>query len=436
MWLQRLRSLDKEITVGVIGAGSMGRGLVYQCAITPGIRCAVLADLDIDRAIASVEHTGLPYKVVRSLSDVNDAIRLGVMAVCEDGALVSECDGIDALIESTSAISEGGRFAERALLTGKHLVLMNSEIDLSFGPHFLRLARENGLVFTSCDGDQHGVIKRLHDEMTLWGLEPVMAGNIKGFLDRYSNPTRIVPEADKRNLDYRMATAYTDGSKLAIEMALVSNALDYVPARPGMMGPRAGHVSDVFDLFDFHAIRETGRPVVDYILGAEPGGGVFCVGYCDDPYQMGMLSYYKMGSGPFYLFYRPYHLCHVEAMQCVAEACLDGTSLLEPDYGFRANVNAFAKRDLHAGDVLDGLGGYDCYGLIEEVTEESVQTVLPLCISEGARLLHDVAKDGRITMDDVAFENGNVALAMYEKALGQRVSRTIAQEDPLRFQSV
>jgi predicted homoserine dehydrogenase-like protein len=151
---------------------------------------------------------------------------------------------------------------------------------------------------------------------------------------------------------------------------------------------------------------------------------------------MGMLSYYKMGGGPFYLFYRPYHLCHVEAMQSVSEACLDGTSLLQPDFGFRANVNSFAKRDLREGDVLDGLGGYDCYGLIEEVTDERVHTDLPLCISEGARLLHDVARDGRITLDDVSFEKGNVALAMYEKALGRQVTRSFAPKEDLRTESV
>jgi predicted homoserine dehydrogenase-like protein len=138
-----------------------------------------------------------------------------------------------------------------------------------------------------------------------------MAGNIKGFLDRYSNPTAIVPEADKRGLGYRMATAYTDGTKLNVEMALLANGLGLSASRPGMTGPPARHVQDALRLFDLAATHERGEAVVDYVLGAQPGGGVFVVGFCDDPYQRRMMEYYKMGPGPFFLFSRPYHLCHV-----------------------------------------------------------------------------------------------------------------------------
>src|SRR5262249_43322766 len=161
------------------------------------------------------------------------------------------------------------------------------------------------------------------------------AGNIKGFLDRYSDPVKIVPEADKRKLGYRMATAYTDGTKLCIEMSLVANACGLATTVPGMQGPRARDVHEVFDLFDLATIRGGGQPVVDYILGAKPDGGVFAIGHSDHPYQREMLAYYKMGQGPFYLFYRPYHLCHVEAMAGIAAACLDGRSVLQPDHGLQ-----------------------------------------------------------------------------------------------------
>ena len=135
-----------------------------------------------------------------------------------------------------------GEFAIYALAERKHLVLMNAEIDLIYGPYLLELAQRRGVTYTSCDGDQHGVIKRLVDDLRLWGFQLVMAGNIKGFLDRYSNPKKIVPEADKRNLDYKMATAFTDGTKLNIEMALVANALGLRVHKPGMHGPDAGNV--------------------------------------------------------------------------------------------------------------------------------------------------------------------------------------------------
>ena len=120
--------------------------------------------------------------------------------MCEDGGLVASADEVDVLVEASSSIGPAARFALAAIEHGKHLVLMNSEIDLAFGPHLMCLAHQRGVTYTSCDGDQHGVLKRLIDDLVLWGFAPVMAGNIKGFLDRYANPTTIVPEADARRL--------------------------------------------------------------------------------------------------------------------------------------------------------------------------------------------------------------------------------------------
>jgi predicted homoserine dehydrogenase-like protein len=246
----------------------------------------------------------------------------------------------------------------------------------------------------------------------------VVAGNIKGFLDRSANPTTIVPEADKRNLDYRMCTSYTDGTKLGIEMALVANAYGLRTAVPGMLGPRARDVTEVLDLFDFASIRDGESAVVDYVLGAEPGGGVFVVGASDDPYQRDMLEYYKMGKGPFYLFYRPYHLCHVEAMQSVAEAVLDGRALLQPTCGFRTNVIAYAKTDLRAGDSCDGIGGYTCYGMVENTPRDGTTDGLPICLAEDVVLARDIPRDERITMDDlVELPRDRDDFKLYESAV-------------------
>jgi predicted homoserine dehydrogenase-like protein len=398
--LERLKRLKAPVRVGMTGAGAMGKGLLHQCRVTPGIECVVLADTDCARAVAAAQSLGVAYRVVESERAMNDAIRAGELAVTTDGFLAAECEAADVFVESSSAILPAAEYSIAALERGKHLVLMNAEIDLAFGPALLALAREEGVVYTSCDGDQHGVIRRIIDDVTLWGFEVVMAGNIKGFLDRYSNPVKIVPEADKRNLSYQMATAYTDGTKLNIEMALLANALGYRTLTPGMLGPRARDVHEVFGLFDFEAIRAGGVPAVDYILGSEPNGGVFVVAYCDHPYQRDMMSYYKMGDGPFYLFYRPYHLCHVEAMESIAAAALDGVSLLEPRHGMRTNVYAYAKKPLAAGETLDGIGGFACYGMIENDAAES--DGLPICLAEGVELRRDVAPDARITMADVA----------------------------------
>lgn len=415
--LERLKTLNRPISVAIVGMGAMGKGLYYQCQSTPGMCCVAVADLDVQKARSFVESMGGSPKVVESVEAAEAAITAGLVAVCRDGDVLARMDGPQALVESTSAIAEAGRFAVTALEHGKHLILMNAEIDLIFGPYLMQLAHRQGLVYASCDGDQHGVIKRLIDEMQLWGFDPVMAGNIKGFLDRYSNPVKIIPEADMRRLDYRMCCAYTDGTKLNIEMALVANALGYVTDTVGMHGPQCTHVNDALKLFDLEGIRSRGKPVVDYVLGAEPGGGVYAIGYCEHPYQVEMMRYYKMGTGPFYLFYRPYHLCHVEAMRCIAEAVLDNVSLLEPRYGFRTNVFAYAKKDLKRGQDLDGIGGHTCYGMIENCDADGVSGGLPICLAERVQLKRDVLKDERIALSDVLVEPGRDDFTLYEEAL-------------------
>ena len=415
--LNRLLSLDTPIRVVITGMGAMGKGLLYQSHTTPGIECVAVADLDVDKAMAAVKDLSLVPRAADSSAEIHEAVRRGEVAVCEDGMSLSKMDGADVLIESTSAIAAAGQFALQALEHGKHLILMNAEIDLIFGPYLMQRAHELDLTYASCDGDQHGVIKRMIDEMELWGFEPVMGGNVKGFLDRYSNPTKIIPEADRRNLDYRMCTAYTDGTKLNIEMALLANSMGMKTDKPGMHGPQAEYVCDSFELFDFASMWDGHTPVVDYLLGAQPDGGVFAIGHCDHPYQRSLMKYYKMGEGPFYLFYRPYHLCHVEAMRCVAEAVLDGESLLEPTSGFRTNVFAYAKDDWKAGTKLDGLGGHCCYGLIENCPDQAAANGLPICLAEGICLKRDVRRDRPILMSDVEYDPQRDDFAMHQKAL-------------------
>jgi len=413
--LRRLEALDREIPVVIVGAGSMGKGLFYQCCVTPGVTCVGIADLEVERAVACAEMMGRPYRRADTAAEVAEALERGVVAVCTDGALLAECRGADVLIEASNCIAPAAAFAIAAIESGKHLVLMNSEIDLVFGPLLAAMARRNEVVYTSCDGDQHGVLKRLVDDLRLWGFELVMAGNIKGFLDRTANPTTIVPEADKRRLGYKMCTAYTDGTKLSIEMALLANALGLATPVTGMHGPRAGHVREVFDLLDIESLWRAHGPFVDYVLGAKPDGGVFAVGRCEHAYQREMMAYYKMGRGPLYLFYRPYHLCHVEAMECVAEAALDGRSLLEPAAGLRTNVFAYAKRGLRAGEALDGIGGYTCYGMIDNCTPGGSHPGLPICLADDVTLTRDVEKDQAIAFDDVEVDQARFEFDLFRR---------------------
>jgi predicted homoserine dehydrogenase-like protein len=409
--LQVLRP-SGESGVVITGLGAMGQGLLYQISITPGLRCVAVAELKLERASAFLRSLGLPFEIVHTRAQLVSAAERRVLALTDDGELAVQAPGARVLIESTDTIRESLAFCRKAQAEGLHLVMMNAEADLLFGPLLLANARRAGRIYTSCDGDQPGVVKRLVDEAILWGLQPVLLGNIKGFLDRSSDPVKIRPEAEKRNLNPRMCAAFTDGTKLNIEAALMANACGGLTDVIGMHGPRAHQVREVPELFDLPALRARGAPVVDYILGAEPDGGVFVVGYCDHPYQRQMLRYYKMGDGPFYTLVRPMHLCHVESMRCVFEA-LAGVSLMEPTHGLRTNVFARAKRALKAGDLLDGLGGHAAYGLIENCDPTALPVGLPVCLADGVRLRRDIAQDAPILLDDVTDDAQRTDFAAY-----------------------
>jgi predicted homoserine dehydrogenase-like protein len=406
----------EEIRVAITGAGAMGKGIAYQCQFTPGVRCVGLADIDMGKAMDVASWLGYEPSVMGDALNLGRMTEMNGLAVTEDAKQLAVSPEVDVFIDATSSISEAGQFCELALKNGKHVIMMNAEADLIFGPYFLELAQENGVVYTSSDGDQHGVIKRIVDEIRLWGFELVMAGNIKGFLDRKANPVSIAPEAEKRRLDCRMTTAYTDGTKLCVEMALLANALGLGITGPGMTGPRLGDVREVQKVFDFLSLWEGRKGIVDYILGAEPGGGVFVIGYCENEYQRFMMNYYKMGEGPFYLFYRPYHLCHVEVGRTILEASRMKKPLLTPSHGFLANVNAFAKKALSQGTELDGIGGFSCYGLIESAEQDKGQGI-PICLAENMVLKRDIPEGEKITWEEVDYDQDRVDIAMYRKAL-------------------
>ena len=209
--------------------------------------------------------------------------------------------------------------------------------------------------------------------------------------------TEKLAEANHPNT-VRMQLKASDGK----EMAVVANALGLRTAVPGMLGPQGAQIHDVFDLYDLDTLWQDRQGVVDYVLGAQPTGGVFAIGYTDQPFQQYTLDWFppKMGPGPYYLFYRPYHLCHVEALEWVARAYLYKEALLKPDYGFKTNVIAYAKKDLQAGEVLDGLGGFACYGLIEN-SRDAVVPGLPVCLADNRSLKVGIKKDQRINLSDV-----------------------------------
>lgn len=397
---------DDPLRIGMAGAGAMGQGIAWQVTSTPGMRLAFVTDIDLEAARKAVEQIGL--RAVEATGDILPELTEGEVLIGTDTLSILHSEGargMDAFVEATNSIGNAAEYCLAAIEAGMNVVLMNAEVDLLFGPLLQQEAARHGVVVTSDAGDQHGVIMTMMREIELWGFDIVQAGNIKGFLDRYATPTSIVEEAAKRNLSPIQCCAYTDGTKLNIEMALICNATGLTPYVDGMQGPACSDVHEVMEIFDFDAYGGQGR--VDYILGSEPGGGVYLVGRCDSKFQQPYLEYYKLGKGPYYLFYRPYHLCHLETTRAIAEACLHDRAILQPDHGRVADVYAYAKQDLAAGQTIEeGIGGAECYGLIRACANADPQSCLPIAQLEGEpgrrpRVLRDIAKDQPLHMADV-----------------------------------
>jgi predicted homoserine dehydrogenase-like protein len=386
----------------------MGLGIARQLAVVPGLALECVADIDSAAALAAVRAYGASGATTANVAVSGDALAM----------LADKSAGIDVVVEATNTIGFAAQVVEQALEIGADVVLMNAEVDLALGPWLHDQARRRGRIVTSDAGDQHGVLARMVDEMRLWGLEVVLAGNIKGFLDRHATARSLAHEAAIRKLNPTQCCAYSDGTKLNIEMALVANGTGLLPDRPGMHGLRATHVKDAPHLFDLEACRRRGG-VVDYILGAEPGGGVFVVGFTEDELQRDLLQYYKMGEGPYYLFYRPCHLCSFETPLAIVEAACNRRSILEPRHGRLADVYAYAKRDIAAGEAMPvGVGGDHCYGMINrcEPADRDGQVPIALLECEGtstARALRRIARDQPLRRDDVCLpESGLVARFM------------------------
>lgn len=400
---------NRPIRVAMVGAGYMGRGLALQIVrYTRGMQLVVIANRTVAEAERAYREAGIDsVQQVDSRAALEQAIARGKCAVTDDAQLVCQADGVDAVIEVTGEIEFGAHVVMAAIEHGKHVMLMNAELDATLGPILKVYADKAGVVITNADGDQPGVIMNLFRYVEGIGCRPVLAGNMKGLQDAYRTPETQKGFAEKYGQKAHMVTSFADGSKISMEMAVVANATGFKVAQRGMLGPACGHVNEAVDKFPRERMLEGG--IVDYVLGAQPGGGVFVIGFSEDRIQQGYLNYYKMGEGPFYVFYVPYHLCHFEAPMSVARAVLYGDATTAPLGGPVVDVITAAKKDMKAGDILDGIGRFTSYGLAENADICRDQNLLPLGLAEGCRLTRDVARDEVLTYADVDLPDGRLA---------------------------
>lgn len=390
----------RPIRLAIVGAGFSGRHIAHHIVqSTLGIRLVALVNRTPQRAVDALTSIGISdLRRCETTSEIESAARRGVIAVANDAPLVCQSSLVDAIIEATGTIEYGARVVVEALKHRKHVVLCNAELDATLGPILKVHADQASVVYSNIDGDEPGVAMNLIRFVRGIGLQPVVAGNLKGLYDPYRTPDTQREFAKRYGQTPRAAASFADGTKLSMELAVLANATGFQVAKPGMYGPTLSHVNDAAE---YYRDKLLSSGMVDFTVGAAPANGAFVLGYTDDPTQQAYLKYMKMGNGPLYTFYTPFHLPQLEAATTVARAVLLGDATVAPLGAPVCDAISVAKRDLNAGDTLDGLGGFTCYGRLVNYAESRRYRALPIGLSEGCRLLKQVAKDQAVSYDDL-----------------------------------
>lgn len=409
--LAREAELGRPIRVGLVGAGQMGLGFIAQVNRIPGMQVVAVADVLPGRAETALRKAGGDPRVGSDVADLSQVIKDGGSVAIEDAALLTSLP-LDILVDASGVPEVGAQVAFQGLLAGKDIALLNVECDVTIGYVLSAIAKQAGRIYTVCRGDEPAEAKRLVDFARDLAFEVVCAGKGKNNpLNPHATPNDLADEAASKHMNPKMLTSFVDGSKAMIEMASLANTTGLEVSTRGMYGPAS----------TVETLSETFRPqaeggvldrvgVVDYCTGPV-APGVFAIVKTDDSIVAEEMTYLKMGDGPYFTLYRPYHLASIEAPLSIAEAIIDGVPSLAPEF-WNAEVVAGAKRDLKAGETIDGIGGHTVYGVIESAGVTMDQGLVPLGLLEGARLTRDVAADEIITAEDVELRAGTTIAAL------------------------
>lgn len=407
------RERDKNpVRVAMVGAGFMGRGIALQILNSiPGMRLVAISNRHPEAAKKVYAEAGAKcVKTVDSVEQLEATLGRAEYAVTDDPRILCEAKGIDAILEVTGSIEFAANVVLRAIENRKHTIIMNAELDGTVGCILKVYADRAGVVLTNTDGDQPGVIMNLFRFVKGLGARPVLCGNIKGLHDPYRNPTTQQEFARKWQQTPHMVTSFADGTKISYEQAIVANATGMKVGKRGMLGPTVAFGTPIQEAVDWYPLETLtdGNGIVDYVVGAMPNPGVFVLGTHDHPTQQHYLNLYKLGAGPLYCFYTPYHLCHFEVPNTIARAVLFQDAAIAPLAAPKVEVVATAKTDLKADQVLDGIGYYMTYGQCENAEVARAQNLLPMGLAEGCRIKRNIPRDQVITRDDVAVPEGRL----------------------------
>ncbi len=395
------------VVVALAGAGQMGTDIVVQLSLMPHIRLGALCEVRTEAALeglALAGHDRADIVEASSAAGVDAAIEAGKVALVSDYTALTAAGRIDVVIDATGNPNVGTLIALDAMRNGKPIVMLNVEADITIGRFLREEARKAGVVYTGAAGDEPAATLEIMGFAQSLGLDIVAAGKGKNNPLKFdATPTEYEDEARRRNMNPRMLVEFVDGSKTMIEMTAVANATGLVPDVPGMHGPAAGR-DDLAQVLctkaDGGILNRAG--VVDYSIGKGVAPGVFCVVKPKHPRVAERLTDLKVGPGPCYTIFRPYHLTSLEVPLSAIRAVLDGQPDMEPLNRPVAECVAVAKRDLNPGDMLGKIGEFDYRGFA--MTWESARDggCMPLGLAERARVIRPIRAGERLTYANCA----------------------------------
>lgn len=401
----------KPVRVGMIGAGFMGQGLTNQITNSaPGMRMAAVYNRHINKAFHVYQYSGLTdVQEATTQTQLDERVKAGKPVVTQDAMLIARSPEIDILVDVTGSVEFGAQVILEAFRHGKDVVLMNAEVDATIGPILQTYADKHNVILSACEGDEPGLQINLYRWVKGLGLTPRVMGNIKGLQDPYRNPTTQKGFAEKWGQNAAMVTSFADGSKISFEQTIVANATGFVVKSRGMSrgAEYKGDVMQIGKLYDVQELQKLGG-IIDYVVGT-PLTKIYCLAEHPDPKQQHYLNLYKMGEGPLYPFFTPYHLVHFEVPNAIARVALLRDNIAKPLGGPVVEVCAVAKRQLKAGETLDDYGMYMTYGEAVNADEMCEKKYLPEGLVEGCKLKRDIPKDQVLTYDDVELPPNRLA---------------------------
>ncbi len=410
---------NNPIKVGVIGAGEMAKGLINQITKhTPGMKVVATYNRSLERPINAYKVAEIKdYKIVETEIEFQKAIDSNMSVITQNLDLLIKSKNIDIVVDMTGSIEFSAKLTIDAINNKKDILSFNAELDATLGPILKYKADKAGVQYSVAEGDQPGVTLNLYRFVKQMGFKPLVCGNIKGMLDEYRTPTTQENFAKQWGMSPVMATNFADGTKVSCEQACIANATGMKVAKRGMLGYKSkDHIDNLTGLYDVKELEKLGG-IVDFIIGAKPGPGVFVYATSDDPLSIKYLDYGKLGKGPLYSFYIPYHLLFFEIPISIARMVDFNDTIVAAKAGPVVEVITIAKTDLKEGDVIDEIGGYKTYGICENSDISRKENLLPIGLAEGCKILKDIPKDQVLTFKDVEFPSGRLCNQLWNEQI-------------------